>query len=65
MVWMMWLNNEDGFKEEPNTIRMSLIHVPARLLIRGNKHFFRLAKDYAFKEQWIQIENSILELDFA
>ncbi len=32
LVWMMWLNNEDGFNEEPNTIRMCLINVPARLM---------------------------------
>ena len=65
MVWMMWLNNEQGFREEPNTIRMYLIHVPARLLIRGNKHLLRLAKNFAFKEQWIQIETSILALEFT
>lgn len=65
MVWMMWLNNEEGFREEPNTIRMYLIHVPARLLIRGSKHILKLGKDFAFKEQWVQIEKSILALDFA
>lgn len=65
MVWMMWLNNEEGFREEPNTIRMYLIHVPARLLIRGNKYLLKLSRDYAFKERWMQIESSILELDFT
>ena len=65
MVWMMWLNNEEGFKEEPNTIRMFLIHVPARLLIRGNKHYLRFSSNYVFKERWIRIENSILELNFT
>jgi hypothetical protein len=26
MVWMMLLTQEDGFNEEPHTIRMKLIH---------------------------------------
>ena len=32
MVWMMMLTQEDGFSEEPNTIRMKLLHVAARLM---------------------------------
>lgn len=65
MVWMMWLNNEEGFKEEPNTIRMCLIHVPARLMHGGRQWFLRLSKNYPFKERWQWIENSIQELNFA
>lgn len=39
-VWMMWLNYEKGFREEPNTIRMYLIHVPARLVHRSRQVVF-------------------------
>lgn len=65
LVWMMWLNDEEGFKEEPNTIRMYLIHVPARLMTRSRQWIVRLSKNYAFKERWQKIESSILQLNFA
>jgi hypothetical protein len=65
MVWMMWLNDEAGFKEEPNTIRMFLIHVPARLMHAGRQWFLRLSKTYFFKERWQWLENSIHALSFS
>jgi len=65
LVWMMWLNNEDGFNEEPNTIRMCLINVPARLMTRSRQWKLRLSKNYAYKERWQKLESSILQLDFA
>ena len=64
MAWMMWLNNEDGFNEEPNTIRMFLINVPARLLHRGRQWIVRLSKNYPFKDRWQKLEKSILLLSF-
>ena len=65
MVWMMWLNSEKGFREEPNTIRMYLIHVPARLLHRSRQWTLKLSKNYAFRRDWDEIERSILSLSFA
>lgn len=65
IVWMMWLNDKKGFREEPNTIRMFLIHAPARLMRSGRQWFLRLPQNYYFKERWIWIENSILALDFS
>jgi hypothetical protein len=65
LVWMMWLNNEKGFKEEPDTIRAWLIHVPARLLHGSRQWVLKLSKTYLFKEQWQSIEHSIAELSFA
>lgn len=65
MVWMMWLNNEEGFKEEPNTIRMYLIHVPAKLLHRSRQWILKLSESYPFQEQWIYMEEAIMKLEFA
>jgi hypothetical protein len=65
LVWMMWLNDEKGFREEPDTIRAWLIHVPARLLHGSRQWVLKLSKTYLFKEQWQSIEYSIAELDFA
>jgi hypothetical protein len=65
LVWMMWLNNEDGFNEEPNTIRMFLINVPARLMTRSRQWKVRLSKNYVFKDRWQWIEKSILQLNFT
>lgn len=65
MVWMMWLNNEDGFKEEPNTIRMYLIQVPARLLHRGRQWMLKLSQSYPFQEQWRYLEEAIGKLEFS
>jgi hypothetical protein len=65
MVWMMWLNNEAGFKEEPNTIRMYLIQVPAKLLHRSRQWILKLSESYPFRDQWLQMEENIMKLEFA
>lgn len=65
MVWMMWLNDETGFKEEPNTIRMWLISVPARLLTRSRRWEMKLSKSYPYKKRWINLEESIQNISFA
>lgn len=65
MVWMMWLNNEDGFREEPNTIRMYLIQVPAKLLHRSRQWILKLSESYPFRDQWLQMEENIMKLEFA
>ena len=64
LVWMMWLNEEDGFREEPNTIRMCLIHVPARLVARSRQWIVKLSENYVFKERWQKLEESIYQLSF-
>ena len=64
LVWMMWLNAEKGFREEPDTIRFWLIHVPARLIYSGHQWFLKLEKNYVFKEHWQDIESSISALSF-
>jgi hypothetical protein len=65
LVWMMWLNNKEGFNEEPKTIRMLLIHVPARLLNRSRQWIVRLSKNYFYKNRWLSLENSIDQLNFS
>ena len=65
MVWMMWLNAEKSFSEEPNTIRAWLIHVPATLIRTSRRWFLKLSDSYVFKEQWQELESSILALSFA
>ena len=65
MVWMMWLNTETRFHEEPNTIRAWLIMVPAKLISRGRQLLLTLSEDYVFKERWLEIEDSISALNFA
>jgi len=65
MVWMMLLTQEDGFSEEPNTIRMKLIHVAGRLSTRSRQYLLKLDKNFAFKERWIELENSILAMAFT
>jgi hypothetical protein len=65
MVWMMWLNDKDGFKEEPNTVRMALINVPAQMMYRGRQWKLRLPWNYPYKERWKNLEISILKLSFS
>ncbi len=65
MVWFMWLNDEKGFHQEPNTIRMFLIRIPARLLYRGRQWFLRLSESFHFKERWRKLEASVEALSFA
>ncbi len=65
MVWMMWLTTEEGLNEEPQTIRNWLIHSAATLLHMARQWIFRLSRDYAFKERWLEIERGISSLSFA
>jgi hypothetical protein len=65
MVWMMMLTQKDGLSEEPNTIRMKLIHVAGRLLSRSRQYMLKLDRRYAFKERWMELEKSILAMEFA
>jgi len=45
IVWMMWLNTETRFHEEPNTIRAWLIQVPAKLISRARQLILTLDQD--------------------
>ena len=65
MVWMMWLNTQKSFHEEPNTIRAWLIQVPAKLISQARQLILTLSEDYVFKERWREIEDSISLLNFA
>jgi len=65
MVWMMWLNTQKSESEEPNTIRVWLIQVPAKLISRARQLILTLSEDYVFKERWREIEDSISLLNFA
>lgn len=65
MVWMMWLNSKEGFKEEPNTVRMALINVPARMMYRGRQWKLRLPWNYPYRERWKDLEASIFQLTFS
>jgi len=56
LVWMMWLNNKDRFNEEPDTIRMCLINVPARLITRSRQWIALLSKNYVYRERRQRLE---------
>ncbi len=55
MVWMMRINTDKGFREEPNTIRLYLIRVPAKMICRGEQWFLKLEKNFFFKSKWPEI----------
>jgi len=65
LVWMMWLTTQKGFREEPNTIRAWLIKAPARLINSGRRWVLKLPREYFFKEQWQQLESSLMALCWA
>jgi len=65
MVWMMWLNTQNGCHQEPNTLRAWLIQVPAKLIRRARQFILTLSEDYVFKERWLEIEESISRLNAA
>jgi len=62
---MMWLNHEEGFREEPDTIRMRLIRVPAKLVHRSRQWFLDLDRRFPFEDLWRKVEASILNLEFG
>lgn len=63
-AWLMWLATGDGLKEEPCTIRFWLIHVPAKLLTGSRQYTLKLSKNAWFKNRWLQIEDSISNMEF-
>ena len=65
MVWMMWLTMKHALKEEPNTIRFWLIHVPARLVEHGQRCVLKLSRDWWAKDRWCQLENALAKFQFA
>ena len=65
LVWMLWLNSEKGFRQEPGTIRFWLINIPARLIRTGRRWILKLSASYVFREQWRNIESSISASSFA
>lgn len=65
LAWMMWLTSKKGFREEPNTIRTWLIKAPARLITSGRRWILKLPQDYFFKEQWEQLDGSLMALCWA
>ena len=60
---MMWLNAENGFKEEPNTIRANIINVPGKLIHSGRARILKLPENYIFKEQIEKMLESINQIN--
>lgn len=58
-VRMMRLTDEKGFYEEPNTIRMFLISVPARLIHRGRQWFLKLSKTCSNRKRREELEFAV------
>jgi hypothetical protein len=65
LVWMIWLTMRQELKEEPNTIRIWLIHASARFVEPGRRCVLKLSRDWWAKERWCQLEEALGELRFA
>ena len=48
MVWMMWLNTQNSFHEEPNTLRAWLMKKPAKLIHRARQFILTLFSRLCF-----------------
>ncbi len=64
MVWMMWLTQGHTMAQEPNTIRLWLIRVPARFLTSSRQFRLKLSKNFFFKNRWLKVETYISQLSF-
>jgi hypothetical protein len=53
------------FNEEPNTVRMILINVPARMIYRGRQWMLRLLWNYPYRKRWKKLEASIDQFNFV
>jgi len=65
LVWMIWLTMKQALREEPNTIRFWLIHVPAKFVERGRRCFLNVSRDWWAKDRWGTLESALTELQFA
>ena len=62
LVWMLGLTMEHGFREEPNTVRLWLIHVPAKLVEHSRQLILKLSRDWYFKHRWLNLEQALASL---
>ena len=64
-VWMMYLVYGDKLRQEPNTIRFWLIHIPARLIKRGGQFTLKLSKNNFIRKRWQDIDHFIEQISFV
>jgi hypothetical protein len=64
-VWMMWLTQGSKLREEPNTIRVWLVQAPARGLPAGHPFVLKLARNWIFKQRWLELDHSLQRLNFT
>jgi hypothetical protein len=65
LVWMLWLTMKQALCEEPETIRVWLIHAPARYVERSRRCILKLASDWWAKERWLTLHQAVADLQFA
>jgi len=65
MVWMMFLVYGDKLREEPNTIRFWLIHVPAKIIQRSRQYVVKLSKIWYFRKRWMDIDQFLEQISFV
>ncbi len=64
LVWMLWLTMKQALCEEPETIRVWLIHVPARYGERSRRCLLKLPHDWWAKERWLALHQAVADLQF-
>ena len=65
LVWMLWLTMKHALNEEPETIRVWLIHVPARYVERSRRCLLKLPHDWWAKERCLALHQAVTDLQFV
>ena len=64
IVWMMWMTYEHKLRQEPDTVRFQLTHIPARLLMGSRRWLIKLSHNSFFRGKQLEVENTITRICF-
>jgi len=65
VVWMMFLVYGEKLRQEPNTIRFWLIHVPAELVLKSRQFVLKLSKNRVIRKRWMDIDQFLEQVSFV
>lgn len=65
VLWMMFLVYGDKLRQEPDTIRFWLIHVPAKLIVRSRQFVLKLSKNSVIRKRWMDIDQFLEQICFV
>ena len=61
-IWFRYLTEDDSLKQEPKTFQFWFIKTAGKLVYTGRQYYLNLQKYYYYREKWMNIYQSMLEI---